>query len=343
MPPRVSFTPNGTMSPADEAYVVRQFERDTVVHLSAGSWVSLLGPHKYGKSSALARIQSRLKESGYSCAFIDLQASGAMSEPDQQYAHFLEWFADRLANEIGTELIRPRKKRRRNQLDHWLQEVATPEFPNLAILIDEAGGVPAPFRRPFFSQLRALHNSRGRAGSVAERLVFAFAGTFRPNRMIDNLNSPFNVSKEINPEDLTEEEVGELAYLGLGDDAAHYAQRAFAETGGQPYYVQHLFKAVQGASDGADARNTAFESALEELRNGVDGHLEDFTRFVDEDPELRALVPRILDRSLPYGGSDPIHNYAIVTGVARNDEGCLIPRNPIYARALARFGGEEYP
>ncbi|HYQ12794.1 MAG TPA: AAA-like domain-containing protein [Solirubrobacterales bacterium] len=340
MPPRVSFKPNGTMSPAEEAYVVRQFERDTLVQLSAGSWVSLLGPRKYGKSSALRRIQSRLNESGYSCAFIDVQAYG---EPDQQYAQFLEWFAERLASEIGTEFIRPRKKRRRKQLDYWLQEVATPEFPNLAILIDEAGGVPAPFRRPFFSQLRAIHNSRGRPDSVAERLVFAFAGTFRPNRMIDNLNSPFNVSNEINPEDLTEEEVGELASLGLDHDAARYAQRAFSETGGQPYYVQHLFEAVQKTSAGADARNTAFDSALEELRSGANGHLEDLTRFVDEDDELRAQVPRILDRSLPYDGSDPIHNYAIVTGVARNDEGYLVPRNPIYAGALARFGGEEYP
>jgi hypothetical protein len=331
------------MSATNAAYVVRQFEHDTVMQLSAGSWVSLLGPHKYGKSSALMRIRSRLKESGYSCAFIDLQASGAMSEPDHQYPHFLEWFSDRLATEIGTELNRPRKKRRRNQLDHWLKEVATPEFPNVAILIDEAGGVPAPFRRSFYSQLRAIHNSRGSGDSLAERLVFAFAGTFRPNRMIDNLNSPFNVSKEIHPNDLTEEEVNELASLGLDDEAAHYGQRAFAETGGQPYYVQHLFKAVQGASNGADARNAAFVSALDELRNGADGHLEDFTRFVDDDPELRALVPRILDRSLPYDGSDPIHNHAIVTGVARNEEGCLVPRNPIYAGALARFEGEEYP
>jgi hypothetical protein len=184
---------------------------------------------------------------------------------------------------------------------------------------------------------------RAADGELAARIVFAFAGTFRPTRMIDNANSPFNVSFEINPDDLTGDEVFELARLGLDGDAAHYAQRAFAETQGQPYYVQHLLAAVQNADGAPTTRSAAFDAALEELRRGAHGHLEDLTGFVDKDDELRTLVPRILASNLPFQTGSPVHNYAIITGVARIDKGHLVSRNPIYASALARFAEERYP
>lgn len=344
MPDQAQFNANGAMAVSDRAYVVRQFERDTLKQLSASQWVSLLGPRKYGKSSALMRIQSHLKKGGYSCAFIDLQ--GFYAEPGQKYSQFLEWFADKLATEIGGEFNRP-PERQREMLDSWLAAVATPEFRNVAILIDEASGVPDRFRVAFFSQLRAIFNSRNRTDSsmseVAARLVFAFAGTFRPSRMIDNHNSPFNVSLEINPDDLTRGEVDELAALGLNEDASPFAERAFTETRGQPYYVQHLFAAVQNADGDLAARTVAFDRALEELRVGAHGHLEDFTRYADEDHELRDLIPRILDDNLPFQAGNPVHNYALITGIARNNNGRLVPRNPIYASALARFREEGYP
>jgi hypothetical protein len=338
MSPRVSFKANGTLSTEEGAYVERKFERDTLTKLSAGRWVTLLGPHQYGKSSALVRVQSKLKESGYSCALIDFQHYG---EPDQKYAEFLEWFAGKLATEIGAEFARP-PRRQRKELDSWLREIATPEFANVAILIDEASGVPNPFRVYFFGQLRAIHNSQD-DDPLASRLVFAFAGTFRPDRMIDNPNSPFNVSREVNPEDLTSEEVAELAALGLGDDAAHYARLAFAETCGHPYYVQHLFEAVQDAGGDAAERSAAFDAALEDLRRGANGHLEYLTRLVEEDDELREIVPGILDRSLSFTAGDRTHTYAIVTGVARYEGGFLVARNPIYAKALERFRGGGFP
>ncbi len=339
MTSQVQFKANGTLSTDDGAYVVRQFERETLDQLAASEWVTLLGPHKYGKSSALMRIRSQLKENGYSCAFIDLQS---YTEPQPKYGQFLEWFVEKLASELGAEFGQP-VKRRRGQLESWLPTVVTPEFPNVAVLIDEASGVHKSFRMSFFSQLRALYNKRGLADTpeaeVADRMVFAFAGTFRPNRMIDNHNSPFNVSVHTAPDDLTSDEVFELATLGLGDDAAHFAKLAFTETRGQPYYVQHLFQAVQNA--GVDSA-AAFNLALNELRAGAHGHLEDLTRYVEEDDALRELVPGIIDGSLVYQAGHPVHHYAIVTGIAREEEGRLVPRNPIYASALERFA-EEFP
>ena len=340
--PLARFNPNGALSPAEPAYVVRDFERQVFEHLSASRWVSLLGPRQYGKSSALMRIQSQLKEGGYHCAFIDLQSH---ANDEDGYAQFLEWFAASLAEEIGADFARP-ARRERAQLDPWMRAILTQEFRNVAVLIDEASGVPAPFRRSFFAQLRAIYNSRGRTysakGRLASRVVFAFAGTFRATRMIDDANSPFNVSEEVIPDDLTRSEVAELAALGLSDQAGEYAQRAWDETSGQPYYVQYLLAAVQRC-DHRSARSAAFQHALEDLRRGVHGHLENLTTLVDKDDELRRLVPRILNGKERFDGSSPAQNYAIVTGVARNSGGLLVPRNPIYAAALRRFLDEELP
>ena len=334
------FNPNGVLPTTERAYVVRQFERETFEQLSAGRWVLLLGPRKCGKSSALWRIRSRLEESGYSCATIDLQSYGGQ---DENYAGFLEWFADSLAAELGVSFVRP-PKRQRNQLKSWLRKVVRSELGTTAIFIDEAGGVPSRFRTPFFSQLRAFFGRRGQGGSpagqVATRVVFAFAGTLLPARLIDSDNSPFNVAFERTAGDLTSAEVAELAALGLGGDAAHYAQRAFAETHGQPYYVQHLLAAVQSAGDDPALRSAAFDAALRELQQGAHGHLEDLTRMVEKDEGLRALVPRILDGNLSFDPGSSVHRYAIIAGVARYPAGLLVAPNPIDAAALARFAGE---
>jgi hypothetical protein len=336
------FHANGTLRPDDPAYVERRFEREMFSDLSSSTWTHLLGPRKYGKSSALMRLRARLLEGGYSCAFVDLQKYGGSTDG---YAGFLEWFADCLAVEFGTTVKAP-SGARSSGLEHWLRPVA-PDAANMAVFIDEASGVPGSFRTTFFAQLRALHNMRSQgdepAGELSKRLVFAFAGTFIPARMISNKNSPFNVSQESSCEDLTLAEVSKLAALGLGGDHEPFARRAFEETWGQPYYVQHLFAAVQRAVDDETAREEAFDFALRELQGGANGHLEDLTQVVESDDDLRALVPRILSGELRFRAGDSLHHYAIVSGIARNCGGTLVPRNPIYAEALARFQDFMYP
>ena len=331
------FIPNGALRTRERAYVVRAAETEAFHRLSAGEWVFLIGPRRCGKSSAMIRMQSRLKDSGYRCAFIDLQSYGGV---DAEYGSFLEWFAEKLAAELRTDFVRP-PKRRRNQLELWLRAVVAPELRKTAILIDEVGGMPDHFRRPFFAQLRAFFNSRANSGSsgsdVADHVSFAFAGTLLPDRLIDDHSSPFNVALVIDRWDLTREEVAELASFGLGGDAQHYAQRTFAQTLGQPYYAQYLLAAVQLAGNDPAARSAVFDSALEQLRQRAGGHLEDLARWVENDDELRALVRGILQGNLSFQPSSRLHRDAIITGVARYDAGRLVTPNPIDASALARF------
>lgn len=342
-PLRVQFNPNGTLSADEPAYIVRPVEDDIFSNLAANRWVLLLGPHKYGKSSALMRLHERLSNNGYRCAFVDLQRVPRSDGAVTDYATFLEWFTEYVAAQVGAPLAAP-SKRHRTDLQHWLGAVLPREFANVAIIIDEANGVPDPFKHDFFSQLRVLFNLRGgsdQAGNeLAQRVVFTFAGTFRPAKLIATKNSPFNVSELRVCEDLTLDEMTELARLGLGDDGGHYARLAFKHTEGHPYYVQRLFAAVQRAPSAA-ARAAAFETELEGLYQGVDGHLEEFINVVERDPELAALVPRILTGDLRFQGGDRVYQYAVVSGAARKRNGYLVVRNPIYGQALAHLASSS--
>jgi AAA-like domain len=339
------FRPNGTMSPDEQAYIARPIEDAMFSHLTASRWVLLLGPHKYGKSSALMRLRVRLKSSGYACAFVDAQRHPRSDGAVKDYATFLEWFTERIAEQVGAELAAP-ARRHRADLQHWLSAALPSDLPNVAIIIDEASGVPDQFKRDFYSQLRVLFNMRDdsdQAGfELAERIVCTFAGTFRPSKLIQsNKNSPFNVSELHVCDDLTLEEMIALARLGLGGDGEHYARLAFTHTEGHPYYVQRLFAAVQTAEPTSDARAAAFSAELQNLYDGGDGHLEELIDVVERDQELLALLPQILAGTLKFQGGDRVYQFAEVSGAARKRDGRLIVRNPIYRQALAHLASSN--
>lgn len=231
--------------------------------------------------------------------------------------------------------------RARTDLQSWLEAVLPPEYPNIAILVDEVSGVPAHARERFFSQLRALFNSRATraAEAIANRVFFVFAGTFRPEAMIDSDNSPFNVSKLHITDWLRADQVGELAAIGLGDVGPEFGEKAFEAVGGQPYLVQRVLAAVQRV-EAAD-RMSAFEEAVDEIKKGVDRHVPDLMRLVSSDPELLVLTKRLVAETVTYDGADPSHSFAVVSGVAVVHEEKLVVSIALYEQALSTLHGRD--
>lgn len=327
------FIVGGTVPVTSKAYVERSFERRVFEDLAAGEWVLLLGPRQHGKSSALVRVCAQLNEDGYASAFIDLQRYGGYED---DYPGFLSWLSHSVAAEVGEEFLEP-PDRARGDLESWLERVLPPRYANVVIAIDEASGVPTPLRERFFSQLRALYNTRARSRpeSVSNRAVFVFAGTFRPERMIESENSPFNVSRWFVAEDLTKEECKRLAAVGLGSVAGEYGCRAHAATGGQPYLVQMLLRAVQQAD--ANAREFAFTDAIERIYTGDDRHVPTLMRLVSSDANLEALARQLAAHPVPYNGLDFTHTFAVVAGVGAVRAGNLAVRNAIYGTAFEKL------
>ena len=329
--PAPRFVVGGTVDAASPVYAPRTFEDAIFGKITDGEWVLLLGPRQHGKSSALVRLAERLAASGYSVAFVDLQRYA--DDEDPYYESFLQWFAGAIAAELASEWVDP-SAGARNDLQSWLEAVAPPRYPNIAVLIDEVSGVPARFRERLFGQLRALFNSRARANAdaVANRMVFVFAGTFRPEAMIDSDNSPFNISKLELSDWLDRGQVVALARVGLAEAGDTYGNSAFDAVGGQPYLVQRVLAAVQRAAD--EDRDSAFGTALDEVVNGIDRHIPDLMRLVAADSALMELTKRLVDGDVAFDGSDPTHLFALVSGVAVRVGARLQVSTQLYRRAL---------
>lgn len=330
------FVAGGTLSVESSTYVTRKLDAGLFETITAGEWALLLGPRQHGKSSALVRLYSRLLENGYYCVFIDLQRYGG---DETSYPEFLAWLTDRIVSEVAADYDEP-ADRAQEDLQSWLEAVLPSRFANVAVLIDEITGVPEPFRERFFSQLRALYNSRANSDvdAVAKRTAFAFAGTFRPEVMIESENSPFNVSTWIISEDVTAEDAEQLIVSVLGEDSRAYAARAFEVVGGQPYLLQKLFAAIQATSSPAEW-GSALTNAIEGVRSGADRHLPDLMRLVGKDDQLRELVGRLEADPPLYNGVDATHMFAVVSGVTAVVGSRLRIRNQLYRDAMAHLFG----
>jgi hypothetical protein len=322
------FVTGGAVPIESDAYVSRSFENECFGELSANNWVLLLGPRQHGKSSALFRLRRRLQENGIQTALIDFQAFGA---PDD-YSSLLRWFVSRTASAFDVTFAEP-PIGGEDDMEACLTANQPTGQGSLAVLIDEAGAVPSAWQNRFFSQLRALYNTRAGAepGSLARRIVFLFAGTFRPERLVNPDNSPFNVSRDVKSSDLTREQVGELASRVGGDALGSCGDAAYALVGGQPYLVQVLLDAVSRGDDD-DEREGLFTEAVGRLKRGGDRHFASLFEKVLGEARLTTLLADIAsaEDGIEFNAADSDQNYLDVLGAARIDGDRLVIRNALY-------------
>lgn len=310
-----------------EAYVHRGFEDEAFGYLTskAADWVLLLGPRQHGKTSGLLRLQARLIDNGFDVALVDLQAYGGRGD----YSEFLRWLAGCVAKAVGNRAPTTVDDRE-DSLEGWLSAALEGITGSVAVFIDEAAAIPEDCRRRLYPQLRALFNARRQPGKprAIAQLVFVFAGTFRPELLIDTDNSPFNVSQDVAPTDLTRNEAKLLARIAgnLPDDVV---DEIYDLVGGQPYLLQTLFRAARGEPEGLQGR---LDAAVLRLRNGNDRHAVALFDRVCADADSAAVVVAMVDGggSCTSNAADPIHAWLEVLGIARARDGRLTFRNRLY-------------
>lgn len=267
------FILGGPVPPDSPVYRGRHFEHECLGHLAAGRWVLLLGPRQHGKTSALVRLRLELLDQGFRVAFVDAQAyAGGTAEAN--YSDFLRWLASRVATTMELELP-PIDPMVAEDLEGTLALFLEQTAGDLVVLIDEAAAVPSAYRTKLFSQFRALFNARAFADPAGwlNRLNVLFTGTFRPESVISDENSPFNVSQVVYTNDLTAMDASCLLEAAIGTSLLeHWALKAHELVGGQPYLLQVLFEAVVPGADDAE-RQQLFDAAVANLRNGRDRHV----------------------------------------------------------------------
>jgi hypothetical protein len=310
-----------------EAYVEREFEQAVQRNLLARKWVLLLGPRQHGKTSALFRIRKNLAEAGFRCAFVDLQRR----PPCYSYSELLEWVAERVASELGNEEYNPPPRFPR-EITSWLELAIPSGREPVVILVDEASSIPQDeWRNSFFGQIRAISSDRAAASedNIARRLLFVFSGTFRPETLVDERNSPFNICERVDSEDLTVEQARYLASTIIEEEGDRFAEMAYAVVGGQPYLLQGIFGDVARAlpSD----REDALEAAIARLKAGEDDHFTGIFSDVIAEKELTAIVRRMVQEGfVPNEPANANFKFLQVIGLATRDKARLVFRNPLY-------------
>lgn len=316
-------------------YVTRDFEELMFRHASNREWVLLLGPRQHGKTSALLRIRRQLEAAAFRCAFVDLQTM----PPELNFAQLLEWFAHKVASALGHALAQA-PQGRQDSLEEWLAcAIPMPGTP-LVIMIDEASMIRDPVvRNAFYGHIRALKS----AGAVAEPnevssiVQFIFSGTFRPETLVDELNSPFNVCRRLDTDDLTEDKAVELARSSLGrEDLDDVARTIYAEVGGQPHLIQHLLTVAAPHSDPETAK-TAVDAEVNRLREQGSDHIDSIFRVVVQDSGLLKIVGELALNGRMH--SDPANmdfRFCVVLGLMRRDGAFLVFRNALYESVAKR-------
>lgn len=305
----------------DLDYAERPFELELVRQVQAGRWVLMLGPRQHGKTSALLRLRRTLNENAAQTVMVDLQAQ----PPFASYAQFATWFAQKVAVALGHKVVIDETDDISTSLSQALPDGVAP----VVVLIDEASNIENnQWRNSFYGQLRAISSERAAAeeGHIARRLRFVFSGTFRPERLVAEANSPFNVCERVDSADLRVADIVNLAEkVGL-KNPAELSATIYESVGGQPYLVQRLLQAALGADDPHTAISDEFNRLSES------DHISNLFRRVLSDEALsRITSAAATGEEIPISPGNEDQRFLVILGVMERIGGLLQFRNRLYA------------
>jgi hypothetical protein len=311
------------------AYIEREFEQSIIKHVFNAKWVLVLGPHQHGKTTGLMRVNKYLKDSGCLSAFIDLQGLVNVCE---SYEGLLRKFCERIAKRLSIPFQEQPDNPNANQLIDWLEQLIPPGKQPVVIIIDEASAISnEEWRNIFYSQIRSIKNEQAMAEAedLANRLRFVFSGCFRPETLVQTLNSPFNTCDEISTDDLRLDQAGELFHRVVSKADMQIIEASFDLVGGNPYLLQTVFDRVYLASE--NDKGLALDKAFEYLYSGQDNHFPFLFQKIYEDEKLKQLVSDMVANSeIPNDPADANSKFLRTLGIAKLEGKNLVFRNKLY-------------
>lgn len=325
-------TVNGPVPLSSTLYVVRPFEDAIWGALAGGEWVLMLGPRQHGKTSFLIRLRDRLQSNGYRAALVDLQELPSR----YTFPQLIAWFCGALAKQLGLEPTFGAG--RADSLLDWLDATISADGAPVVILIDEASAIrDDEDRNAFYGQIRALR-STGAAdpAAVAGRLRLLFAGTFRPESLVDDLNSPFNVCRRFDIDDLGIDGTRELVDATFdAAESAGVAELLQAKLSGQPNLIQVALSVAK--ADGDDPVIDKIGRLLEQWESESNDHIDSLLRVVARDESLKGICAQLVEHgATPVDPANPDFKYACVVGLARRNGTSLEFRSDVLASVARR-------
>jgi hypothetical protein len=321
------FYNQGAVPVKSPAYIPRAFEKSVYQDIANGRWVLLLGPRQHGKSTGLVRLAAAFREAGLITALADLQGL----PPYTSFPALLSAFADQLERSLGRAIARPKEGDRGN-VAAWLEAAFPAGGPPVVVIVDEAASIDnTDYRNAFYGQIRQISSDRAYAAaeSISARIRFVFAGTFRPDSLVQQQNSPFNVCQLIETDDVSLGQAQELAKQ-VNPAFSVFVEKAHAALNGQPYLLQTVFQETSRRTE--TPIDVAFNEALADMQRLAGGHLEGIFSKIVGNPVLSEKVSRMVREGatdlIPADGNC---NYLQVLGLAKRQGNKLVFRNTLYA------------
>lgn len=332
------FEPVGGAVPLGSPYyLARPVDDEAYLALAQkASFLLLKGARQVGKTSLLARIMQKARESQARVVRTDWQT---VPQVQLETAHaFLLGLAYSLVEQLDLDsspedCFHPKLPPTKN-FDRFMRKQVFPAVREPLVWgIDEADRLfECDFRDDIFGMFRSWHNERSldpEAGWQQVTIVLAYAT--EANLFIRNIHqSPFNVGFHVPLTDFSREQVGELNHrYGEPLGSAAEVDRLHTLVGGHPYLVRRSLQEMV-----LHRMSLADVEAHAECRDGIFGdHLERLRLTLARDEGLMTAVRNLLQDSACPTEEEFARLCASGVMVGRSPSE-IRPRCPLYERFL---------
>lgn len=288
--------PEGVMNPTSRFYILRPSEKKALKLIEQqGITLVIKGSPQTGKSSLLRRMAETAQAYGKHAIILDFQTAfdtGSLAQSDSFFRQFCSSLSDALDLEDRVEEYWNRPLSNAQRCNRYMERYVlnvlnTPLF----LAMDEVERIfDSEFRSDFFGMIRAWDSFRPMK-PIWKKLDLAIALYSDPMMLIDNLHqSPFNVGKIIDLEDLNLIQLSELNQKHGSQFTVPQLQQLMNLLNGHPYLVRQSLYLV---ADQAVSPEELFQQATSD-QGPFGGHLRLHLRRLMEDPELRRGLLQVL-------------------------------------------------
>jgi hypothetical protein len=342
------FSAGGTLPYDSPSYVKRPADDELLKQLEASTFCYVLTARQMGKSSLMIRISTQLRSQGVKTAIIDLTRIGLHDiTVDQWYLGLLSQLQDHLpfTEEPITWWQTHAELSPAHRFTNFLRDVILTEIAQpIVIFIDEIDlTLHFEFRDDFFAAIRSMYNSRAQEDkNEFNRLTFVLLGVTTPTDLIKNpVRSPFNIGSRILLSDFSKKDtlvLQDCLEKKFPNQGQVIFDHIYRWTNGHPYLTQKLCFGVVQKPNGQWSDERVIDAWVKEQfqKNGSEKDdnikwVEDFILKHEQRDELLELYKKVCQEGkVPDDGQSIIHNQLKLSGLVKEKNGELTPRNRIY-------------
>lgn len=348
------FCVGGTLSVASESYIVRQADRDILLALSRGDHALVLDSRQIGKSSLLARAAHELVALGFSVIKLDLQRFGSSVSSEQWYAALFHSCAEQMNDLLNakTYWLENASLGAAERWVRYLERWARSGSKGLVVFIDEIDYVRSLSfdTDELFATIRSSRDAIG----AGRGLTFCFCGASTPAGLVRNpANGQMIIGERIQLDDFAFEETRVYA-PNLHSQAVsgeRVLRKIYEWVKGHPFLTQIACAEWNRRMDRQSAAEVDrfFEDQLTLVGSQYrSDHLISITKALLNPSSVPGLqeqnatfsVLSALAKIMRKGQCaaeeirEDISEYLQLSGVVRETNCRLVPRNKFYCRAF---------